>query len=196
MEGVVSERSQEMRKIIGVLFVLGFVSAPVFAQKITIDYAKEFDFDKIKTFAYHPTDEESAKDQLMEARIKEATFNQLKEGGLEQVESDPDLYVTYHLSTKENTVYNTTTMGYGGVGRGWGGWGGSVSMGTATTTATTYTMGTLILDAFDPEDKKMVWRGTGTVTLKQKPEKISKQIEKIIIKMGARWDKILRKQGE
>ena len=56
--------------------------------------------------------------------------------------------------------------------------------------------GTLILDAYEPTDKKMVWRGTGTVTLKQQPEKISKQIDKILAKMGAKWDKILLKQGK
>ena len=69
-------------------------------------------------------------------------------------------------------------------------------MGTATTTASTFTEGTLILDAYEPGDKKMVWRGTGTVTLKSKPEKVTQQIDNILTKMGAKWDKILKNQGE
>jgi hypothetical protein len=62
--------------------------------------------------------------------------------------------------------------------------------------ATTFTEGTLIVDAYDSTDKKMVWRGTGTVTLKQKPDKISEQIDSIMAKMGARWDKMLKSQGK
>ena len=69
-------------------------------------------------------------------------------------------------------------------------------MGSSTTTATTYTEGTLILDAYDSTEKKMIWRGTGTVTLKQKPEKITQQIDNIMTKMNARWEKILKNQGE
>ena len=42
----------------------------------------------------------------------------------------------------------------------------------------------------------MVWRGTGTVTVKSKPEKQTKQVEKIFTKMGSRWDKILAGQGK
>jgi hypothetical protein len=114
--------------------------------------------------------------------------------GLEQVDSDPDLYVTYHLTSKENLVVSTSGMGYGGYGRGWGRYGGGVGM--STTTASTYTEGTLILDAYEPEEKKMVWRGTGTVTLKSKPEKVTQQINNIMTKMGAKWDKILKNQGE
>jgi hypothetical protein len=41
----------------------------------------------------------------------------------------------------------------------------------------------------------LVWRGTGTVTLKSKPEKVDKQIDNIFKKMGNKWDKILKNQG-
>jgi hypothetical protein len=183
-----------MRKLFVMLFAIGCFTAPAFAQKITIDYAKEFDFGKVKTFTYNPTDDTNSKDPLMDGRIKDAIISQLKEGGLTQVDIGPDLYVTYHIATKDNTVYDTTTMGYGGYGMGWGGWGGG--MATSTTTAMTYTEGTLIIDAYDSTDKKMVWRGTGTVTLKQNPEKVTKQIHKIVTKMGEKWAKILKKQGE
>ncbi len=87
--------------------------------------------------------------------------------------------------------------GWGGYGRyGYGGYGGYYGgMGTTTTRATTYTDGTLILDAYEPGDKQLVWRGTGTVTLKEKPEKINKQIDNIFSKMGKKWQKILQNEG-
>jgi len=69
-------------------------------------------------------------------------------------------------------------------------------MGSSTTYATTYTEGTLIIDLYDPETKKLVWRGTGTVTVKAKPEKQTQQVENILTKMGAKWQKIVRGQGE
>jgi hypothetical protein len=182
-----------MKKILGAAVALGLAATPALAQKITIDYAHDYDFEKVKTFAYQATKETDSKDELMDGRIKSAIIGELEEGGLQLVESDPDIYVTYHISPKDNTVYNTTNFGYGGYG---GGWGGGMGMGSSTTTATTYTEGTLVLDGYDAGDKKMIWRGTGTVTLKQKPEKQAVQIQKIMTKMGARWDKMLKNQGK
>jgi len=124
---------------------------------------------------------------------------ELREGGGTEVSENPDIYVTYHFTSQENTSYNTTSMGYGGYGGyygGWGGWGGMGGMGTSTTYATTYTEGTLIIDLYDPESKKLVWRGTGTVTVKDKPEKQVKQVDKILTKIGAKWDKITDGKGK
>lgn len=185
-----------VRAICGLTICLALVATPALAQQINIDYDHAFDFDKVKTFTYVETKESNAKDPLMDGRIKDAIIKALTEGGLQNVDSDADLYVTYHVSTKENTVLNTTNFGYGGYGGGWGRWGGGVGMGTSTTTASTYTEGTLIVDAYGPGDQKMVWRGTGTVTVKSKPEKQTQQIDNIIAKMGAKWEKILANQGK
>jgi hypothetical protein len=69
-------------------------------------------------------------------------------------------------------------------------------MGSSTTTESTYTEGTVIVDAYEPSEKKMVWRGTGTVTVKAKPEKQIKQVENILTKIGKRWEKILAGKGK
>ena len=176
------------------IWTLGLLllASPSLAQKIDIDYAQDFDFDKVETFAYVTTEDTNSVDSLMHGRIEEAIVEELTAGGLKQVDADADLYVTYHLASKDNTVLNTTSYGYGGYGRGWRRWGGG--MGTSTTTASTYTEGTLIVDAYEPGEKNMIWRGTGTVTLKEKPEKRAKQITKIMTKMGDKWEKILAKQ--
>ena len=42
----------------------------------------------------------------------------------------------------------------------------------------------------------MIWRATGTVTVKAKPEKQIKQVEKILKKLGNKWDKILAGKGK
>lgn len=191
-----------MKRFFGLLIALAIVASPSLAQKITIDYAHDFEFGAVKTFTYFETDDTKAGNDLTDSRLKTAIVKELTEGGLKQVDSGGDIYVTYHVATKDNTVLNTTHFGYGGYGPGWGGYGRygyyygyGGGMGSSTTTATTYTDGTLIIDAYEPSEKKMVWRGTGTVTLKSKPEKQAKQVDKILDKMGNKWDKILKNQG-
>ncbi len=183
-----------MKKALGLLFVLTLASTPVPAQKITIDYAHDFDFSSVETFEYLRTPETNAPDDLTDHRIRNSIIRELHKNGLKSTSSDADLYVTYHLTSQENTVLNTTGFGYGGYHGGWGRWGGG--MGSATTTASTYTEGTLIIDAYGPDEKKMVWRGTGTVTVKPKPEKQQKQIDKIVSKLGSKWAKILAGEGK
>ncbi len=182
--------------------MMGLAAVPASAQKVTVDYAHDFDFEAVKTFQYVDTVESNAKDTLMADRVRDMIIKEMKEGGAQQVDSDPDLYVTYHYTSEENTQYSTTSFGYGGYGSGWGGYGGygyggyGGSMGSSTTTATNYTVGTLIIDGYEPTEKKMVWRGTGTVTVGAKPEKRVKQVEKILTKIGKKWEKILAGQGK
>jgi len=194
-----------MKKALGLVFVLALIATPALAQKVTVDYAHDFDFSGVKTFQYVDTQESNSKNELMAGRIVEMIKKELREGGLTEVQDNPDLFVTYHVTTEELSSFNTTSMGYGGYGgygAGWGGYGGygggygMGGMGSSTTYETKYTEGTLIVDGYDPADKKLVWRGTGMVTIKSKPEKQIKQVDKILKKIGAKWDKILAGKGK
>ncbi len=116
-----------MRKALGLIFVLALMATPAMAQQVTIDYGHDFDFESVKTFQYVDTKESNAKNQLMADRVTSMLKQKLTEGGLKEVTENPDIYVTYHYTSQENTSYNTTSMGYGGYGGyygGWGGWGG------------------------------------------------------------------------
>ena len=183
-----------MKHTLGLLLAVALLATPALAQKVTIDYAHDYDFDSIKTFQYVQTQDTDVGNPLMNDRIRNAIIKELQEGGLQLVDSGADIAVTYHFTSEDNTVYNTSNFGYGGYWGGWGGWGGG--LGSSTTTATTYTEGTMILDAYDMAEKKMIWRATGTVTVKEKPENQMKQVDNILDKMGARWDKILKNMGE
>ena len=190
-----------MKKALGLIFVVALLATPAMAQKVTVDYAHDFDFSGVKTFQYVDTKESNSKNDLMAGRIVEMIKKELREGGLTEVQDNPDLFVTYHVTTEEMSSFNTTSMGYGGYGgygAGWGGWGGygMGGMASSTTYETKYTEGTLILDGYDPTDKKLVWRGTGMVTIKSKPDKQIKQVDKILKKIGAKWDKILEGKGK
>ncbi|MGD8376873.1 MAG: DUF4136 domain-containing protein [Acidobacteriota bacterium] len=181
-----------MRRVLALAVLL--VATPAAAQKITIDYAHEVDFSKFKTFQYTETEKTKAEDPLMAERIVKLLKEELTGMGLKETDDNPDLKVTYHLATKDDKVLMTTGFGYGGFGMGWGAWGGGI--GTATTTEATFTEGTLIVDAYETSDNKMVWRGTGTVTVKSDPEKQVKQIQRIFEKMAAKWEQIHKNAGE
>jgi len=49
-----------MKKTLGLLVFLGLFATPALAQKITIDYAHDFDFEKIKTFQFVEADDKSS----------------------------------------------------------------------------------------------------------------------------------------
>ena len=183
-----------MKKILGLIFMTTLVATPAMAQKVTIDYAHDYDFGSIKTFQYVDTADTNPKNEIMANRVIDMIKQELTEGGLTEVSANPDIYVTVHYASQEFSTFSTTNFGYGGYHPGWYGWGGG--MGTSTTTQQNYTEGTLILDAYDGGEKKMIWRGTGTVTVKAKPEKQIKQVENILTKLGNKWDKILAGKGK
>ena len=188
-----------MKKFFGTLVVVfGLAATPALAQKVTIDYAHEFDFGGVETFQYVDTEESNAANPMMHERIVAMIGKELVEGGLTEVSENPDILVTYHVTTEEQTTYTTSSFGYGGYWGGWNRWGYRYgpTMASSTTTARNYTEGTLIIDAYDSAEKKMIWRGTGTVTVKAKPEKQVKQVEKILAKLGDKWDKIIAGKGK
>ena len=191
-----------MKNALGLIIVLGLAATPAMAQKVNIDYAHDFDFSGPETFEYVNTEESNASNPMMADRIESMIKAKLKAGGATEVTENPDLYITYHVTTEQQTSYTTTSFGYGGYGGGWGGYGRygyggyGGSMGSSTTTARNYTVGTLIIDAYDGTEKKMIWRATGEITVKDKPEKQIKQVEKILDKIGKKWAKILAGEGK
>jgi len=192
-----------MKKILGCAVLVMLIAAPSLAQKVTIDYSRGFDWNGVETFQYVETPESNIKDnQIMADRVSSMIRQELREGGLQEVEENPDLYVTYHFTSEERKQLSTTSMGMGGYGGywdDWGGWGdpfGGPMMGSSTTTEYSYEEGTLVIDAYDSKEKKMVWRGSGMVTVKDKPEKQVKQVENILKKLGKKWDKILAGKGK
>ena len=113
-----------MKKTLGIIIVLGLAASPALAQKVTIDYAHDYDFSKDETFQYVDTEESNAANPMMHDRIESMIKQKLKEGGATEVTDNPDLYITYHITTEEQTSYTTSSFGYGGYWGGWGGWGG------------------------------------------------------------------------
>ena len=96
-------------------------------------------------------------------------------------EGAADAVVVLHGATQVKKDLNTfySGMGMGGYGYRYGGFGG----GTAHTSVSEYTVGTLVVDIFDAKSKNLLFRGTATDELSDKPEKNQKKLAKASDKM-------------
>lgn len=164
--------------------------AAVFAQKVNIDFDRDADFTKYKTYAYQVC--HRVENFLVDKRIVKELESRVAIEGLSRAESDPDVNVTYHSSTSEEFAIDTTTWGYG-FGSGWywghggyygrGGYLGSAGPVSTTTTVRKYTRGTLVVDIWDARTKELLWRGTATDIVSDNPEKNEKKLKKSLDKM-------------
>jgi len=184
------------RKTLAGLFAAVLLAGlPAIAQKVYVDYDQSAEFTSYKTFAWGASPQTSlqAESPLMHSRIKNAIEYQLTTGGLVEDTNDPDLYVTYHTSTREEVQLHTSGLGYG-YGGGWlwdPFWG--PSFGSSTTTSHTYQRGTLIIDIWDARTKQAIWRGTAQAVVKENPQRVAKQIDKAVAKIVKKFDKMYAK---
>ena len=101
---------------------------------------------------------------------------------MEEIEEGPQLSVTYHASEKKKTRINTTHTNLL--------WGSSWDMGFPGISKTdsnviTYSIGTLVIDIVNAEEKKLIWRGTAPGVLAGNPQKKEKRVHRAIEKLVA-----------
>jgi hypothetical protein len=149
------------------------VTAAAFAQQVKTDYDRTVNFDQYKTYSWQKVE---TKNPLWVDRIKSAVDAALTAKGWTQVPSDGNISLVAIEATKNQQTLNTFYNGFGG---GWR-WGG---FGDATTTVDNYQVGTLVLDMFDTQTKKLVWRGSASDTLSDKTDKNIKNLDKGVQKM-------------
>jgi hypothetical protein len=154
------------------------------AQKVSYDFEKTADFTTFKTYAH----KEGTKvgQPLIDDRIVAAIEAQLAEKGLTKSESNPDVFVVYHMAFDKEKDISTYSSGYGGGygPYGWG-WGGGWAGGTTTTQVRDILVGTLVIDLADAKKNQLVWRGIGVkeVNTQANPEKRDKSINNAVKKI-------------
>jgi hypothetical protein len=185
------------------------MAAPAFGQKVYIDYDKDYDSSNNKTFAWRAGEEATvaASNPLLHSRILNAIEHYITMNGSVEVQSDPDVWVTYHASSQEEVVFNTSTYGYGYPGSWHGGYGGYYGRGyygggyyggaNSISTISTYQRGTLIVDVWDAKSNELVWRGIAeNITISDNPSKMVKRVDKALEKMVRSWQKIKTKAAK
>jgi hypothetical protein len=167
---------------VALTLAIGLLPTLAAAQKTTYDFDKTAPFASYRTYSLK--DGTPTGNPLLDNRLVSAIEMQLAAKGFVRQDTDPDVFVVYHVAMdkeKDITSYSSGPM-YGGYGYGCGGGWGST---TTDVRVREILIGTLAVDLVDARLKQVVWRGLGTkeINTNAKPEKrdenISKAMEKI-----------------
>ncbi len=165
---------KNQHKIFASFGIVLLAATASFAQQVKTDYDRSTDFSQYKTYSWEKV---QTQDQLWVGRIKEAVDAALGAKGWTQAPSGGNVSIVAIEMTRNQQTLDTFYNGFGG---GWR-WGGG--FGDATTTVETYKVGTLVVDLFDANTKKLVWRGSMSDTLSDKSDKNIKNLDKGVQKM-------------
>ena len=137
--------------------------------KVKVEFDKEYDFSKVRTYGWHPDGagevkllmREGGDPEQIRARweptIKDAVEKEMGKRGLVPATSGvPDLYLNYYFLSGPNSEAQTRGQFIGAVPP-WG----VPDFEMTTTSLKIYEQGTLILDLIDGPKRQIVWRGIG-----------------------------------
>jgi len=169
------KRQHDLFSLTMVISLLLFATGIVAAQDVHYNFMPGTDFSKYHTYKWVSINGGAHPDQIMDAQIKQAVDSQLSLKGLTKTDDEKaDLYVGYQVAVDQEKQWNGYGMG-GGVR--WG--------GMATATSSTISVGTLVLDLYDPATKQLVWTGHATKTIdpSSNQEKNQKNLDKAMAKL-------------
>jgi len=144
-------------------------------QEVRTNYMPGTDFSKYHTYKWVAVEGGAHPNQIVDAQIKQSVESQLMSKGMTKTESGvADLYVGYQIAVDKEKQWNGFGMG-GGLR--WG--------GMASATSSTISVGTLVLDMYDPSTKQLVWTGRATKTIdpSSSQEKNQKNLDKAMQKL-------------
>lgn len=160
---------------IGFGFAFILAASIASAQDVKVNSMPGVDFSKFHTYKWVNIEGGAHPNQIIDAEIKQATDAQLTSKGLTKVDTEKaDLYVGYQIAVDQEKQWNAYSTG--------GRWAGG--MGTAT--QSTISIGTFVLDMYDPTTKQLVWSGSATKTLdpssnqQKNQERLNKALAKLL----------------
>jgi Domain of unknown function (DUF4136) len=160
------------------LVVLGLLaSSAAVAQKTDIDWDRQANFSQYHTYMWQKSPHPAT--GFWDQRIVDAINKQLQAKGLTEVESNPDLWVVYSNSIRDQKQVVGTGYNYGPYW-GWGAWGAP----TTTTYNTWVTKeGTLVVEISDAKQHELLWRGSATGTISDNANKNIKTLDNAVAKL-------------
>src|SRR5437764_14263942 len=156
-----------MRKRVLLLVCLFVATLPALAQKTNTDWDRGTDFSQFHTYAWQKSPHPAR--GLWDQRVIDNINKQLQAKGLQEVQSNPDLWVVYTTHIQDQKQVVGTGYNYG-PGWGWGPWWGG---GPTTTTYQTYITkeGTLVVELANAKNHELEWRGSVTDTISDNSNK-------------------------
>lgn len=166
-----------------------FIALPVLGQKVTIDRDHAVAFSEFKTFQFRET-----RDDMRDTApyVHKDLVRQLRQyaidGGLEEVDSDPDVYIAYYTADQRDLYLGKDNLEYSygenfDLGEYWEG-----GVGTRTPDKFRFREGTMVIDVWEAETNLLVWRGIATAALSKDPDKNAKKVDKALKKIMKKWD--------
>lgn len=171
-----------MKKIIFFLVTIVFTNSQA---QINSDYDKSIDFSKYKTISFAGWEKNSGRllNEFDKERLSNALKYEFESRGIETVDNNGDAQITLYLVIRDKTditAYTTYNTGLGYYGR-WGYARGGY--GTTNVSSYDYLEGTLVIDMYDNDNKKLVWQGEITDVIQKKASKREKTIPKNMKKL-------------
>ena len=147
-----------MKRLLSGIAVAMLSLAPMAFASVKTDYDHRANFERYHTFAWTMSERMSAdgivNNSLVASRIEQAVDQDLRSKGFQQVDSDPDLRVIYHIGAKTQKDLEY----FPGWGRGrWGWYGGDVFVNR-------YIKESVVIDLVDAHTNQLVWRAFMTDT--------------------------------
>jgi hypothetical protein len=153
---------------------IAILAATASFAEVKTDYDRTAEFSRYKTYSWGKV---HTQNPLWVDRIKAAIASALAARGWTEVESGGDVSIMVLEMSEEHRTLNTFYDSFGG------GWGWRGGFGDATTTEDTYKVGTLVVDLFDSNTKKLICRGSASDTLSNNSDKNIKNLDKAVEKM-------------
>ena len=138
------------------------------AQKVSVDYDKEADFSKLKTYAWQSG--QPALNSLIHKRIVNAIDGQLASKGWTKTESAPNAIVVYYAAVDQQRQFNAW-----GSGPRWS--------GNGTVKEETILIGQLVVDIYEASTEQLLWRGFASDTATDNPAKNEKKMNQAVAKL-------------
>jgi hypothetical protein len=170
----------ERLRSLAVALIAGLLLAGCSTLSVVSDYDPAFDFSQLRSYAWLQPGPAATGDPrldgntLLRDRVHAAVDAELAARGLKRLEDKTaaDVLVTYTVTLDRRTSVRTINHAYG-----YAPWGppgyhfpGPYALGTDTYVYE-YDEGTLIIDLVTPEERRLIWRGSGTdeLRLRQTP---------------------------
>jgi hypothetical protein len=170
---------------------IAILAATASLAEVKTDYDRTAGFSRYKTYSWGKV---HTQNPLWGDRIRAAVASALAAKGWTEIESGGDVSIMAMEMTEDHRTLNTYYDSFGG-GWGWGRRGGGFGngFGESTTIEETYTVGTLVVDLFDTDSKKLIWRGAASDTLSDKSDKNIKTLNSDVQRMFGRFPPEVKK---
>lgn len=155
-----------IRTRVMLLILLG--TATCLLAKVFADYDRTAPFDRYQTYSWIGVRTE---DSLWNDRISGAIDKELADRGWMQVAEGGDIAVAAFGATRNETALETWYTGFGG------GWTWKRSWEGASADPERIQPGSIVVDLFDRETRKLVWQGNAANTLSGDPAKIGARLK-------------------